>query len=125
INPDEVVAHGAAIQAAVLSTGARAQTVPDPRAATVPAATRAAADPALPAALLLDVTPATLGIGTVGGFSEVILAKNSPIPIEHSRVFTTAHDDQTRVVIDCCRGESKRFGDNEVLGTLTLEDVPP
>jgi molecular chaperone DnaK len=54
-----------------------------------------------------------------------LLDKNSPIPIEKSRVFTTVRDNQTRVEIDCCRGESRRYADNEPLGTLVLEDLPP
>jgi molecular chaperone DnaK len=73
--------------------------------------------------VLLDVNPATLGIGTAGGFSERLLDKNSPIPIEKVRVFTTARDNQTRVEIDCCRGEARRYDENEPLGTLILEDI--
>jgi molecular chaperone DnaK len=76
-------------------------------------------------ALLLDVTPAALRVATAGGYAEPLLEKNSPIPIEHTRVFTTARDHQTRVVIDCCRGESRRAEENEVLGTLVLENLPP
>ena len=56
--------------------------------------------------VLLDVNPSTLAIQTAGGFVERLLDKNAPIPIERSRVFTTARDDQTRVEIDCCRGEN-------------------
>jgi molecular chaperone DnaK len=104
INPDEVVAHGAAIQAAIL--------VGD---------TVAAGDSR---ALLLDVTPATLGIATAGGYMERLLEKNAPIPIERSKLFTTAHDFQTRVVVECCRGESKRFDANEPLGSLVLDNLP-
>jgi hypothetical protein len=64
-----------------------------------------AAAPARP--ILLDVTPATLRIATAGGFSEPILDKNLPTPIERTRVFTTAHDHQRRVVIECGRGEAQ------------------
>jgi molecular chaperone DnaK len=54
-----------------------------------------------------------------------LLDKNAPIPIEKTRVFTTARDHQTRVEIGCCRGESRRYADNEPLGTLVLENLPP
>ena len=56
---------------------------------------------------------------------EPILDKNLPTPIERTRVFTTAHDQQTRVVIECGRGERKRFAENEPLGTLVLDELPP
>jgi molecular chaperone DnaK len=124
INPDEVVAHGAAIQAATLSghyADAGAQLATGEAAGSASAA-------AVPAAstrpLLLDVTPATLSIATAGGYTERLLEKNAPIPIERTKVFTTARDSQTRVVIECCRGESKRFEENERLGTLVLDNLP-
>ena len=66
--------------------------------------------------VLLDVNPSTLSIQTAGGYTERLLDKNSPIPIERTRVFTTARDNQTRVEIDCCRGESRRYAENEPLG---------
>ncbi len=109
INPDEVVAQGAAIQAASLS-------------GRLDAGHRSSDAPARP--LLLDVTPSSLGIATAGGYVEKLLDKNAPIPIERSRLFTTARADQDRVVIDCCRGESKRFDENEFLGQLVLEKLP-
>ena len=74
--------------------------------------------------ILLDVNPSTLAIQTAGGYAERLLEKNAPIPIERTRVFTTARDSQTRVEIDCCRGESRRFGENEPLGKLVLEALP-
>ncbi|MBP8805514.1 MAG: Hsp70 family protein [Kofleriaceae bacterium] len=133
INPDEVVAQGAAIQAGSLSGhlfrgGGMSTRDAVPTAALSPLAHggvpwAAAAPPARP--ILLDVTPASLRISTAGGFSEAILEKNLPTPIERTRVFTTAHDHQTRVVIECGRGEARRFADNEPLGTLILEDLPP
>ena len=73
--------------------------------------------------VLLDVNPATLAIHTAGGFTERLLDKNSPIPIERTRVFTTARDNQTRVEIDCCRGEDRRYYENEPLGTLVLDEL--
>jgi len=75
--------------------------------------------------VLLDVNPATLSIQTAGGYAERLLDKNSPIPIEKTRIFTTARDNQTRVEIDCCRGESRRFQDNEPLGKLVLDALTP
>ncbi|HEY0251937.1 MAG TPA: Hsp70 family protein, partial [Kofleriaceae bacterium] len=75
--------------------------------------------------ILLDVNPSTLAIQTAGGYAERLLDKNAPIPIERSRVFTTARDNQTRVEIDCCRGESRRYAENEPLGKLVLDALPP
>ncbi|MBK9036379.1 MAG: Hsp70 family protein [Myxococcales bacterium] len=133
INPDEVVAQGAAIQAGSLSGnlfrgGGMSTRDAVPTAALSPLAHgdvpwAEAAPPARP--ILLDVTPATLRISTAGGYSEPILEKNLPTPIERTRVFTTAHDQQTRVVIECGRGEARRFADNEPLGQLVLADLPP
>jgi len=133
INPDEVVAQGAAIQAGSLSGtmfrgGGMSTRDAVPTAALSPLAHgdvpwAKAAEPARP--ILLDVTPATLRISTAGGYSEPILEKNLPTPIERTRVFTTAHDQQARVVIECGRGEARRFADNEPLGTLVLEGLPP
>lgn len=144
INPDEVVAQGAAIQAGSLSgslfqpaklppppvpPGAR--TAPGMGAASAPTVMGLASPMAMPAIppparpILLDVTPASLRIATAGGYTEQILDKNLPTPIERTRTFTTAHDHQTLVVIECCRGEAKRFADNEPLGQLVLEGLPP
>lgn len=137
INPDEVVAHGAAIQAAMLS-GSMLSEAPEDTVSTLaedakpidlgielePSAGEERSAPAN-SALLLDVTPAALRIGTAGGFTECFLEKNAPIPIERTQMFTTAHANQTRVVIQCCRGDYTRFADNEALGSLTLENIPP
>lgn len=151
INPDEVVAHGAAIQAGSLSgklsagTGMAAKNVAGSWSASsstssagTPPPSRATAQLAPliedeigdevavpPRPLLLDVTPATLGVATAGGFIDRILTKNAPIPIERTKLFTTARNNQERVVIECCRGEATRFIDNENLGTLVLDDLPP
>jgi molecular chaperone DnaK len=75
--------------------------------------------------VLLDVNPATLAIHTAGGFTERLLDKNAPIPIERTRIFTTSRDNQTRVEIDCCRGEARRYTENEPLGTLLLDGLAP
>jgi molecular chaperone DnaK len=132
INPDEVVAQGAAIQAASL-TGAYAPAAEPAISPTQPMGVVAAPDgqqPSVPAEpparpLLLDVTPATLSIATAGGYTERLLEKNAPIPIERTKVFTTAHDHQTHVLIECCRGESRRFDENEPIGTLQLTELQP
>ncbi len=136
INPDEVVAHGAAIQAAILSGQILQQSQTEIDSSSAKLAENAVPielqfidldspdGAAVPSALLLDVMPETLRIATTGGYSEAFLEKNSPIPIERTSIFTTAQDDQTRVVIQCCRGTARKVEDNEILGTLILEDIP-
>jgi molecular chaperone DnaK len=89
---------------------------------TVVASALSADDPPRP--LLLDVTPAALRVATAGGFTDCILDRNAPIPIERTKRFTTAHHNQKRVVIECCRGEASRLDQNEVLGTLVLDELP-
>jgi molecular chaperone DnaK len=128
INPDEVVAQGAAIQAGSLTgslaAGGMATRDAVPTAAHSPLLYGGATPRGpLNRPVLLDVNPATLSIHTAGGFAERLLDKNSPIPIERTRVFTTARDNQTRVEIDCCRGESRRYSENEPLGTLVLDPI--
>ncbi len=91
IDPDEVVALGAAIQAEALMD-------------------------ADSTAFLLDVTPLTLRLGTVGGYTEQIIAKNTPVPIDRTRTFTTSRDMQERVKIRILQGESNRQEENELLG---------
>jgi molecular chaperone DnaK len=105
INPDETVAYGAALQAAALTAGA--------------------ANPAEFYSLLLDVAPRALGIAVAGGYAEPIVEKNTPIPVERKRMFVTSHDNQTVVHIQVCQGENRRFADNEPLGTMTLDGIPP
>ena len=130
INPDEVVAQGAAIQAGSLSgsitagtgMGARDAVLTDAHSPLIYGGGKP--QTALVRPVLLDVNPSTLAIQTTGGFAEKLLDKNAPIPIERSRVFTTARDNQTRVEIDCCRGESRRYAENEPLGKLVLEELP-
>ena len=131
INPDEVVSHGAAIQAGSLTGALTSGTGMGASDAVATAAhsTLGKTTAVLPVGpvkrpVLLDVNPATLAIQTAGGFTERLLDKNSPIPIERTRVFSTARDNQTRVEIDCCRGESRRYVENEPLGTLVLENLP-
>jgi molecular chaperone DnaK len=104
LNPDETVAYGAAIQAAALTHGR--------------------ADPGRFYTLLLDVCPRGLGIATAGGYSEIIIDKNTPIPVERTRKFTTSKDGQTDVAIRVSQGESRMFSDNEQLGVLSLRGIP-
>jgi len=100
VNPDEAVAMGASIQGAVL-----AGDVKD--------------------VLLLDVTPLTLGIETMGGVATPLIEKNTTIPTKKSQVFSTAEDNQTAVTIHVVQGERKQAGENKSLGRFDLADIPP
>jgi molecular chaperone DnaK len=100
VNPDEAVAVGAAIQAGVL-----AGEVKD--------------------VLLLDVTPLSLGIETLGGILTKLIEKNTTIPTKASQVFSTADDNQTAVTIHVLQGERDRAADNKSLGKFDLSDIPP
>lgn len=100
VNPDEVVAVGAAIQGGVL--GGEVKDV-----------------------LLLDVTPLTLGIETLGGVSTPLISKNSTIPTSKSQVFSTAADNQTQVEINVLQGERPMASDNKSLGRFILDGIPP
>jgi molecular chaperone DnaK len=101
VNPDEAVAIGAAIQGAVL-----AGEVKD--------------------VLLLDVTPLTLGIETMGGvMATPLIEKNTTIPTKKSQVFSTADDNQTAVTIHVVQGERKQAAQNKSLGRFDLADIPP
>jgi molecular chaperone DnaK len=100
VNPDEAVAVGAAIQAGVL-----AGEVKD--------------------VLLLDVTPLSLGIETLGGVMTKLIEKNTTIPTKANQVFSTAEDNQTAVTIHVLQGERGRAGDNKSLGRFDLSDIPP
>jgi molecular chaperone DnaK len=100
VNPDEAVAVGAAIQGAVLS-GDKTDV------------------------LLLDVTPLTLGIETMGGVMTGIIEKNTMIPTKKSQVFSTAEDNQPAVTIKVFQGERKIAAQNKMLGEFNLSDIPP
>ena len=75
--------------------------------------------------LLLDVTPLSLGVETVGGYCEHIIPRNSAIPTEQHRLFSTGQDDQTEVVVRICQGESRRLEENQLLGEVVLSGLPP
>lgn len=100
VNPDEAVALGAAIQGAVLR-GEKSDI------------------------LLLDVTPLTLSIETMGGIATSMIERNTTIPAKKTQVFSTASDNQSAVTIRICQGERKMFNDNKVLGTFNLDGIPP
>ncbi|MGF1991469.1 MAG: molecular chaperone DnaK [Nostoc sp. ZfuVER08] len=100
VNPDEVVAVGAAIQAGVL--GGEVKDV-----------------------LLLDVTPLSLGVETLGGVTTKIIPRNTTVPVKKSEVFSTAADAQTNVEIHVLQGEREMASDNKSLGTFRLDGIPP
>tara|TARA_R110002072_G_scaffold150253_1_gene298529 strand:+ start:13679 stop:15568 length:1890 start_codon:yes stop_codon:yes gene_type:complete len=100
VNPDEAVAVGASIQGAVLSGDVKD-------------------------VLLLDVTPLTLGIETMGGVATPLIDKNTTIPTKKSQIFSTADDNQTAVTIHVVQGERKQSSGNKSLGRFDLADIPP
>jgi len=100
VNPDEAVAIGAAVQAGVLSGEVKD-------------------------VLLLDVTPLSLGIETLGGIMTKLIDKNTTIPTKAANVFSTADDNQTAVTIHVLQGERERAADNKSLGKFDLSDIPP
>jgi len=100
VNPDEVVALGAAIQAGVLQGDVKD-------------------------VVLLDVTPLSLGIETLGGVFTRLIDRNTTIPTKKSQVFSTAEDNQNAVTIRCFQGEREMASDNKMLGQFNLEQIPP
>ncbi len=100
VNPDEVVAIGAAIQAGILTGEAKD-------------------------VVLLDVTPLTLGVETLGGVTTPLITRNTTVPTSKSEVFSTAQDNQTQVQIHVLQGERPMARDNKSLGTFNLDGIPP
>jgi molecular chaperone DnaK len=81
--------------------------------------------PPRPSPLLIDVTPISLGVETAGGFCDFLIEANTPVPCDRTRVFLTASDGQTTVVVKVAQGESDRFAENTYLGDLFLSDLTP
>ena len=102
VNPDEVVAIGAAIQGGVLSGDSEVKDI-----------------------LLLDVTPLSLGIETLGGMSTKLIERNMTIPTEKSQIFTTADDNQTSVDVHVLQGEREQAAYNKTIGRFRLDGIPP
>ena len=91
---------------------------PSPAQAQAPAAA-----PRRPAPLLIDVTPLSLGVETAGGYCDILIEANTPVPCDRTRSFSTASDSQTVVVVRVAQGKSERFADNTLLGELELSGI--
>jgi molecular chaperone DnaK len=92
--------------------------------AELPAEHRASvAIPERPAPLLMDVTPQSLGLETAGGYCQHLIERNSPIPAEQTRTFTTARDGQQAVTVRVCQGETREFAENQLLGEVELTEL--
>ncbi|TKY64861.1 Heat shock cognate 70 kDa protein 2 [Spatholobus suberectus] len=103
INPDEAVAYGAAVQAALLSEGIKN----------------------VPNLVLLDVTPLSLGVSVKGDLMSVVIPRNTPIPAKRTKEFFTTEDNQSSALIEVYEGERTRASDNNLLGSYTLSGLPP
>ena len=100
VNPDEVVAIGAAVQAAIIKGDVKD-------------------------VLLLDVTPLSLGLETMGGVMTKVIERNTTIPARRTEIFSTAEDNQSAVDVVVLQGERERAGDNRVLARFRLEKIRP
>uniref|UniRef100_A0A0E0CYR1 Heat shock protein 70 n=1 Tax=Oryza meridionalis TaxID=40149 RepID=A0A0E0CYR1_9ORYZ len=105
VNPDEAVAHGAAVQASIITGGADVDELRD--------------------VLLLDVTPLSLGVETQGVYMTVLIPRNTTIPVRKKDNFTTCSDNQTTALIKVYEGEGERTKDNNLLGQFRLSGIPP
>jgi L1 cell adhesion molecule like protein len=102
VNPDEAVAYGAAVQAAILAGAAPKLDI-----------------------VLVDVTPLSLGVATLGGLMDIVIPRQKTVPCRVSKVYSPAHDNQTAVTIEVYEGERSRIADNRLLGSFTVAGLPP
>ncbi len=129
INPDEVVAIGAAIFGASMVEQTRAPAVlsnPEEAFEEIDESWMEELEEDAPQGpLLIDVTPHALGVAMIGGVMDIIIERNGQLPLERTRYFSTSRDDQTRVVLPVYSGNSRRIEDNQQLGILELTEIPP
>jgi L1 cell adhesion molecule like protein len=105
IKPDEAVAYGAAVQAAIIAGVVKSEKVQD--------------------LLWMNVTPMSLGIGTVGGKMDVFIQRNTPIPTKETKIYTVPYSNQAGILIQIFAGEKEMTVDNNFLGYLQLKEIPP